>query len=82
MTPRRAELAARVDQLALDRDTFQTEIKALAAELGEEDRRLLGEILLARADEEGVFADAYERRVGAKGWLQRTWDRAERGGRR
>jgi hypothetical protein len=82
MTPRRAELAARVDQLALDRDTFQTEIKALAAELGEEDRRLLGEILLARADEEGVFADAYERRVGAQGWLQRTMDRIERGGRR
>ena len=78
----RAELAARVDRLALDRETFQNEVRQLAAGLGEEERRLLGEILLERADREGVFADAYERRVGARGWLQRTWDRIERGERR
>jgi hypothetical protein len=78
----RAELSARIDRLALDRETFQVEVSQLAAGLSEEDRRLLGEILLERADEEGVFADAYERRVGARGWLQRTWDRVERGERR
>ena len=78
----RAELAARVDRLALDRETFQNEVRQLAAGLGEEERRLLGEILLERADREAVFAEAYERRVGARGWLQRTWDRIERGERR
>jgi hypothetical protein len=65
-----------VDELAKDRDTFHAEVRRLAAGLDEGGRELLGEILLARAKDEGAFADAYERRVGAKGWFRRQWDKA------
>jgi hypothetical protein len=69
-------LEERVEALAQDRESFVAEVERLASELSEDERGLLGEILLARAKEEGVFAEAFERRVGAKGWLRRQWDRS------
>jgi hypothetical protein len=69
-------LEERVALLAENRDTFVAEIERLAEDLDDEDRAVLGEILLARANEQGVFAEAYERRVGAKGWFRRQWERA------
>jgi hypothetical protein len=68
-------LEERVEELARDRESFVAEVERLASELSEENRGVLGEILLARAKDEGVFAEAFERRVGAKGWLRRQWDR-------
>lgn len=65
-----------MDELAKNRETFHAEVRRLAAGLDEGEREVLGEILLARAKEEGAFADAYERRVGAKGWFRRQWDKA------
>jgi hypothetical protein len=72
----RAEIAARVDELAQRRETFVAEVRRFAAELDGGGRAVLGEILLERADEEGVFADGFERRMRARGWLRRQWDRA------
>jgi hypothetical protein len=72
----RRSLEERVALLAENRDAFVAEIERLAGELDDEEREVLGEILVARANEEGVFADAYERRLGAKGWFRRQWDRA------
>ena len=72
-------LEERVEELARDRESFVAEVERLASELSEADRGVLGEILLARAKDEGVFAEAFERRVGAKGWLRRQWDRAGNG---
>jgi hypothetical protein len=69
-------LEERIAVLAENRETFVAEVERLATELDDEEREVLGEILLERANEEGVFADAYERRVGAKGWFRRQWDRA------
>ena len=69
-------LEEQVARLAEDRDTFVPEIERLAADLDDDERAILGEILLERASDEGVFADAYERRLGAKGWFRRQWDRA------
>jgi hypothetical protein len=65
-----------VDALARERESFLAEIEKLAAGLDERERELLGEILLERAKEEGAFAEAFERRVGAKGWFRRQWERA------
>ena len=70
-------LEERVDELAAERETFVVEVERLAESLDEDERTVLGEILIARAKEEGVFADAFERRLGAKGWLRRQWDRAD-----
>jgi hypothetical protein len=69
-------LEERIAVLAENRETFVAEVERLATELDDKEREVLGEILLERANEEGVFADAYERRVGAKGWFRRQWDRA------
>jgi hypothetical protein len=65
-----------VEELARERQSFVAEIERLAAGLDERERELLNEILLERAQEEGAFAEAFERRVGAKGWFRRQWDKA------
>jgi hypothetical protein len=72
----RAQIEARVDELARERATFVAEVRRLAAQLDPDGREILGEVLLARADGEGAFTDALERRITARGWLQRVWDRA------
>jgi hypothetical protein len=72
----RAELAARVDELAERRETFVADVERLADGLDAREREVLGEILLERAKADGVFADAFERRIRARGWLRRQWDRA------
>jgi hypothetical protein len=71
-------LEERVDALAEDRASLVSEIERLAGELNDEERALLGEILLERATQEGVFAEAFDGRVASKGWLRRQWDRAGR----
>ena len=71
-------LEERVDALAEDRGSFVAEVERLAADLDENEREVLAEILLERAREEGTFDEAFERRLGAKGWFRRQWDRAER----
>ncbi len=78
----RRQLEDRVATLAARRETFVAEVERLAAGLDEDERRLLGEILVDRARDEGAFADAFERRVGAKGWLRRQWERVEQPSRR
>jgi hypothetical protein len=77
----RAEIAAQVDELAERRETFVADVRRLADELDPQEREILGEILLERAREDGVFAEAFERRVRARGWLRRQWEKAGRGDR-
>ena len=72
---RRAQLAARVEELAGRRETFVADVRRLAGELDERER--LGDILLERAEQEGAF----EARLRSRGWLRRQWDRAAAGGR-
>ncbi len=72
----RAELAARVDELAERRETFVADVRRLADGLDTGGRELLGEILLERAREDGAFAEAFEARVRARGWFRRQWDKA------
>jgi hypothetical protein len=71
----RAELERRVDELA-ERHTgqaFADAVRALHAELDVRGRELLEEILLARA---ANLDEAVMKRVDARGWLRRQWDRA------
>jgi alkylation response protein AidB-like acyl-CoA dehydrogenase len=78
----RAEIAARVDELADRRETFVSEVRRFAGELDRRERELLGEILLTRAKEDGAFAEALRGRARARGWLRRQWDRSGGGDRR
>jgi hypothetical protein len=77
----RAEIAARVDELALRRASFLADVTRFAGELDGREREALGEILLERARQEGAFADAFEHRVQARGWLCRQWEKAGGGDR-
>ena len=76
----REALAARVDALA-EAESGQALVAAvqrLAAELGDDERELLGQVLLARARREGAFDAAAADRIEARGWLRRQWEAAER----
>ena len=76
----REALAARVDALA-DAESGQALVAAVqrfAAELGDDEREILGQVLLARARREGAFDAAAVDRIEAGGWLRRQWEAAER----
>jgi hypothetical protein len=71
----RAELERRIDELAAQHKgrAFADAVKALAAELGDEDEELLKDILVERA---ASLDQAVMDRVDARGWVRRQWDRA------
>lgn len=76
----RAALAARVDALAEEQSgpALVESVQRLAAELRDDEREVLGQVLLERARREGAFDDAVMERVEARGWLRRQWAAAER----
>jgi hypothetical protein len=65
----RDALSARVDVLGPG-----PELERFAAELTDEERELLQEVLLERS---GVTDYALRERFAAKGWLRRQWDRTD-----
>jgi len=71
----RDELAAEVVRLEGGERPFVEALTEYAGPLGEAERRLLQEILLERS---GGFDYALERRIEARGWLRRQWDKSGR----
>ena len=73
----RAELARRVDELALKHSgrAFAEAIRAYSEELGEHAREELKDVLLERATN---LDQAVMDRVDARGWLRRQWDKGLR----
>jgi hypothetical protein len=81
----REELDDRVESLAAlhDGDAFVQAVSRFAnEELAPAERELLGELLLARADEEHAFEEVVRRRVRERGWFRRTLRRLDDMGRR
>jgi hypothetical protein len=66
----RRQLSEQVDALAADHEggEFVEATERLALELSEEERELLGEVLLERADERGGFDYGLIRRVDERRW--------------
>lgn len=67
-------LAARVDAWGPG-----AELERFAAQLDDDERELLQEVLLERS---GVADYALRERIEAKGWLRRQWDKADPANRR
>jgi hypothetical protein len=69
----RAQLERRVDELAAAHrgKAFVAAMRELSDGLDQEDRDILGAMLLERA---GAFESAAEERAHAKGWFRRTLD--------
>ena len=75
MSRGRAEIARRVDELALQHSgrDFAEAIRAYSATLDEHAQNELKQVLLERA---ANFDQAIMDRVDARGWFRRQWDRA------
>jgi flagellar biosynthesis regulator FlaF len=71
----RAEIARRVDELALQHSgrDFADAMREYSATLDDEAREELKQVLLDRA---AGFDQAIMDRVDARGWIRRQWDRA------
>jgi hypothetical protein len=75
-----AEIEARVDELRARheaRDEFVAAVGEFARTLDEQDRELLGRVLLARQPDTGGF-DVLNRRLEEGGWFQRTMRKIEK----
>ncbi len=57
-------------------------LKRFADDLDPAERAVLGEVLLERAEREGVFREAFMARIEARGWLRRQLDALDRASRR
>lgn len=77
--PSRREIEERVAVLREQHEgrAFADAVGAYARGLDEEERRVLGEVLLARAEEQGAFDRAAVLRIDARGWMRRQWDRLD-----
>jgi hypothetical protein len=66
----RSALAVRVTVLAAQHEgaSFVEAVEAFAGTLNEDERATLGELLLERADEEGTYRYALERRIDEPRW--------------
>jgi hypothetical protein len=67
----RETLAARIDELRENEDDFVAAVRAFAAQLTAEERKLLGEVLMERADTEHALRE----RIDTRGWFRRQWDK-------
>jgi hypothetical protein len=70
---RRIDIEARVDELAAVHrgEDFVAAMRELSDGLEQQDRDVLGAVLLERA---GALENAAEERARAKGWIRRTFD--------
>lgn len=67
----RSAIEARVDELREREPDFVAAIRIFSEGLSREERELLGEVLLERADTE----QALRERIDTRGWFRRQWDK-------
>jgi hypothetical protein len=67
----REELAARVDELREREPDFVAAVREFAEELSPQERQLLGDVLMERADTEHALRE----RIDTRRWFQRQWDK-------
>ena len=78
--PSRRQIGETVEALRQEHEggrAFADAVEAYSASLDEHEREILGEILLARADEEGAFQRGIALRLQSRGWLRRQLDKLE-----
>jgi len=75
----RRQLADRVAVLAERHEgrEFADAVARFADTLSDDERAVLGEILLERANEQGAFDAAFVTRTEARGWFRRQWDKTD-----
>jgi FixJ family two-component response regulator len=67
----REQLAARVDELRQREPDFVAAVRAFAEQLSPQERQLLGDVLMERADSEHALRE----RIDTRGWFRRQWDK-------
>ena len=78
--PSRRQIEETVEALHQEHEggrAFAEAVEAYAASLDEDERETLGEVLLARADEEGAFQRGLALRLESRGWFRRQLDKLE-----
>ena len=78
--PSRRQIEEIVEALREEHDgghAFAEAVEAYAESLDEDEREILGEVLLQRADEEGAFQRGIALRLGSRGWFRRQLDKLE-----
>lgn len=83
--PSRRQIEESVEALRQEHEggrAFAEAVETYAASLDEDERETLGEVLLARADEEGAFQRGLALRLESRGWFRRQLDKLEPRGRK
>jgi hypothetical protein len=78
--PSRRQIQETVEALREEHEggrAFADAVEAYAASLDDDEREVLGEVLLERADEEGAFQRGIAMRLETRGWFRRQLDKLE-----
>jgi hypothetical protein len=78
--PSRRQIEETVEALREEHDggrAFADAVEMYAASLDEDEREVLGEVLLQRADEEGAFQRGIALRLESRGWFRRQLGKLE-----
>jgi hypothetical protein len=78
--PSRRQIEETVEALHQEHEggrAFADAVEAYARSLDEDEREVLGEVLLQRADEEGAFQRGIALRLDSRGWFRRQLDKLE-----
>ena len=78
--PSRRQIQETVEALREEHEggqAFAAAVEGYAASLDDDEREVLGEVLLERADEEGAFERAKALRLESRGWFRRQLDKLE-----
>ena len=78
--PSRRQIEEIVEALRAEHDggpAFAEAVEAYAGSLDDDEREVLGEVLLERADEEGAFQRGIALRLASRGWFRRQLDKLE-----
>jgi hypothetical protein len=78
--PSRRQIQETIEALREEHEggrAFADAVEAYAASLDDDEREVLGEVLLERADEEGAFQRGIAMRLETRGWFRRQLDKLE-----
>jgi hypothetical protein len=78
--PSRRQIEESVEALREEHEggrAFAEAVERYAGSLDDDEREVLGEVLLQRADEEGAFQRGIALRLGSRGWFRRQLDKLE-----
>lgn len=78
--PSRRQIEETVEALRQEHEggrAFADAVEAFSASLDDDEREVLGEVLLQRADEEGAFQRGIALRLESRGWFRRQLDKLE-----